>query len=322
MVENKLRYDSLEIGVTAACQMRCLYCGVNNKPIVPYGGKVDNFISTIHALDIIEPETDGFISITGGEPMLAQRNTKKLIEGIREYFPEKELVLNTNGCIYNEKIFDLVDILHISVNEIYINKMDDTHFVNFRRPNKNALDCFYNINKTLTSKYPKTIETILTKYIIDNDLIDLYNYIKTIPNVQLYEISVMTPMIPEHWDIFLTEKRLADVLYRFFGSYDKKIPIRINCCYLNKMGWEDYIRQCPEGVDRIHIDINGNLSICDIADRHSLGGYGNIYKPETIKYDALYLYQKMSPCIGQCQGLRMKYGKEFQNMMKSGARNN
>ena len=312
-----VKYDSLEVGVTSACNCDCIYCGVTKDPIVDDLNKVENFIPRINELELLNPDTEGFISITGGEPLLVPSRTMKLISDIREYYPNKELVLNTNGTIYTEKIFDMVDTIHVSVNGAYDKLMVATDFVEFRKPCMEPEKHYAKLRETLSTEYPKTIETILTRWMTPSKLKDIYRYIKTIPNVGLWEMSVMAPVKDRHWDIFLTEKMLKWVLGRFMiEGYDEKIPIRINCCYLDDPSWHKYIRKCPEGVDRIHVDIDGDVTICDIGCVCGIK-FGNIYE-DNMDIGAMKLYQGMSPHMAPCQWLRILHGDNFENLMVNG----
>ena len=313
-----VQYDSLEIGITSACNCDCIYCGVTKDPILDNLNKIDKFIPKINELELLNPDTKGFISITGGEPLLVPNMTEKLISDIQEYYPHKELVLNTNGTIPNRNIFDKVDILHISVNGPYNSPMVATDFVDFRKPCNTPEKHYKGIQETLSMEYPKTIETILTRWITPTKLKNIYKYVKTIPNVGLWELSVMAPVKDRHWDIFLTEKMLKWVLGRFIvEGYDEEVPIRINCCYLDDLIWHKYIRKCPEGVDRIHVDVDGDITICDIGCVCGIK-FGNIYDEKNIDIGAMKLYQKMSPHMAPCQWLRILHGDNFNNLMVNG----
>lgn len=307
-MNKELQYRDLEIGITAECNMACAYCGVNKSKIIEHPKK--NLIRTITDLGLVD-QTPGFVSVTGGEPMLVPEITIQIIKDIREYLPEKTLVLNTNGTIYNEDIFDIADILHISVNDLYYTHQDWAGFNSFRNPD--TPDLYRAIQKTLMSDYPKTIETILTTRISYPKLINLYSYIKTIPNVNLWEISRMIPTLPEHKEIYLKDNDLEKILVEFFSWYDTfqsdRLDTRINCCGLRNPVFNDYIRRCPEGNTRIHVNVDGSIQACDVGTSHIPTNFGNVYTG--VNTEALRIYKLTMPLIKECQWLRIQ---EYQNL--------
>ena len=310
-MNNKLQYRDLEIGVTSLCNCDCIYCGVNKSKIIEHPKK--NLIETITDLGLIE-SGGGFISLTGGEPLLAKNITIQTLKDIREYLPEKTIVLNTNGTIFDSEVFDLADILHISVNNLYQTHQDWAGFTSFRKPE--TPDLYRTIQKTLISDYPKTIETILTTRISYPKLINLYEYIKTLPKVDLWEISRMIPTLPEHKEIYLKDKDLMKILVSFFFRYntlseEDRLDTRVNCCGLRNPVFNDYIRHCPEGNTRIHVNVDGSIQACDVGTAHIETNFGNVYSG--VNAEALRIYKLTMPLIKECQWLRIQ---EYQDNME------
>ena len=310
-MNNNLSYRDLEIGVTALCNMNCSYCGINKSEIIEHPNK--NLIKTISDLGIIK-SGDGYVSVTGGEPLMVPGLTTQILKDVRDYFPEKTIVLNTNGTIWDPDIFDLADILHISVNDLYSTHKDWAGFNSFRKPN--TPDLYRAIQKALMSDYPKTIETILTTRISYPKLINLYRYIKSIPNTNLWEISRMIPTIPEHNEIYIKDKDLMKILVSFFFRYntfpiEERLDTRINCCGIRNPVFNDYIRHCPEGNTRIHVNVYGKIQACDVGTAHIKTNFGNVYNG--INVEALRVYKMCMPLIPECQWLRIQ---EYQNCME------
>jgi sulfatase maturation enzyme AslB (radical SAM superfamily) len=307
---NKLVYQDLEIGVTAECNCSCIYCGVNKKKIIEHPKK--NLIRTITDLGLIK-SGDGYVSVTGGEPTMVPDITSQILKDIREYLPEKTIVLNTNGTIFNPEIFDLADILHVSVNDLYSTHQDQLGFNEFRYPDTPNL--YRTIQKTLISDYPKTIETILTTRISYPKLLNLYGYIKNLPNVNLWEISRMIPTLPEHNQIYLKDTDLMKILVSFFFRYntfprENRLDTRINCCGLRNPVFNDYIRHCPEGNTRIHVNVDGSIQACDVGTAHIPTNFGNVY--DGVNIEALRIYKLCMPLIRECQWARIQ---EYQDNM-------
>ena len=301
---NELIYRDLEIGVTALCNCKCVYCGVAKSELTEHPKK--NLIRQITDLGLIK-SGDGYVSVTGGEPLLAQKITTQILKDVREYLPEKTIVLNTNGTIYNEDIFDLADILHISVNDLYRTHQDQLGFNSFRRPDTPNL--YRAIQKTLMCDHPKTIETILTSRMTYPKLMGMDQYIKTIPNAGLWEISRMIPTLPEHNAIYLKDNELMHILNAFFHDYqilpkDDRLDTRINCCGLRNPVFNEYIRRCPEGNTRIHVNVDGSIQACDVGTAHIPTNFGNVY--DGVNIEALRIYKLCMPLIRECQWLRIQ----------------
>ena len=176
--------------LTHNCNLRCKHCYLDAKPCKEnFNYNYEKTIDIIDKLKII-----GFreIMFTGGECM-----TFPKLEDLIKYAKSKNFVVSifTNGMIYNEKIFDLVDIVHISIdgseyihNNIrqnsnsfaniikvldYLKKIDRYVIIQMTINNKNYNDLDFLINLTLDHLNIRTVKFAFTSSsgrAVENDI--------------------------------------------------------------------------------------------------------------------------------------------------------
>ncbi|MCL2072623.1 MAG: 7-carboxy-7-deazaguanine synthase QueE [Marinilabiliaceae bacterium] len=82
------------------------------------------------------------IVITGGEPLLQKETIEKLAADLKSK-TNAHLTLETNGTIFNEKIFKYIDLCSISPklkNSIPLNEESETNIANFGKYNKTRIN--------------------------------------------------------------------------------------------------------------------------------------------------------------------------------------
>lgn len=163
--------NKANIIITLKCNLNCMHCYLDaGESIEKFDLVFDKYIELIDKL-----VNDGFteIMLTGGECMVHS----KLIEMIN-YAKSKDLIVGifTNGMIYSETVFDLVDKVNISLD-------GPSEIHNYIRKNINSYD---NVIRVLD--YLKKID----KYTTIQVTLNQYNYekIEFISAVALSHLNV------------------------------------------------------------------------------------------------------------------------------------
>ena len=165
--------------LTHNCNLRCKHCYLDAKPCKE--NFEDNYRTSIEIIDKLKIKDFREIMFTGGECMIFPK-----LEDLIKYVKSKGFVVSifTNGMVYNEKIFDLVDIVHISIdgseqihNDIrqnsnsfaniikvldYLKKIDKYTIIQMTINNKNYDDVDFLVNLTLDHLNIRTVKFAFT----------------------------------------------------------------------------------------------------------------------------------------------------------------
>ena len=148
---------SLSVHITENCNMNCSHCYISKEN----RKKVIDIPRAVEAIKKIDPE---FIMFYGGEPLLYPQKIKEIINA----FPEKNFAIHTNGTIYNEELFDRVDILFVTVETFFYGRQNK-----YRKLNQYQWKIF---NKILKN-YKDKISITHNIYPKNNDL-DFYKMVR------------------------------------------------------------------------------------------------------------------------------------------------
>lgn len=104
----------LKIQMGLKCNYNCEYCNQASQPDTVNGNpkEVANFLS--HLDTWIEGEPDK-VELWGGEPLLYWKSLKPLAIGIRERFPNTNIMMITNGSLLNDEKIKFIEDMDISV---------------------------------------------------------------------------------------------------------------------------------------------------------------------------------------------------------------
>lgn len=87
----------------AGCNLRCNWCDT------PYALENGKEMSVIQIIQEVGRYPCKSISITGGEPLLQKEELLELVKKLKEL--DYWIQINTNGTIFDEEIFELVDLI-------------------------------------------------------------------------------------------------------------------------------------------------------------------------------------------------------------------
>lgn len=273
--------------LTHNCNLKCLHCYINAKPCKEFFDK--NYKKTIDVIDKLKNNGFQEIMFTGGECMIFP----KLIDLI-EYAKSKGFLVSifTNGMIYNEQIFNLVDLVHISI--------DGPELIhNFIRQNENS---YNNVIKVLD--YLKKID----KYTILQMTINNKNYkdIDFLINLTLNHLNVRTVKFAftsvsgraKKNSIYCDNNMIHYINNKLSELFIKtKYHIQFLTNLFNKYDFENY---CLTGIAGfpLWIDIPDNnyyLLNNEISKVYDLNDFNlNVIKEESVKYlDILTVNKKL-----------------------------
>ncbi len=91
----------------SGCNLRCIWCDTRDSL---YGGEE---LSIQKIVDSVKEQNINLVCITGGEPMLQAEDLKDLIRKLNEI--GCEIVLETNGTIYDKWIFENVECVSLDI---------------------------------------------------------------------------------------------------------------------------------------------------------------------------------------------------------------
>ena len=222
--------NKANIILTHNCNLRCLHCYIDAKAC-----KEDlesNYNKALELIDKLEKDNFKQVMFTGGECLIFP----KLIDLIK-YAKSKNMIVSifTNGMIFNKEVFDLVDMINISVDG-----PDNIH--NHIRQNENS---YSNIIKVLD--YLKSIDKYTTLQMTVNNL--NYNSLDYLIDLTLSHLNIRTVKIAcviddgraKENNIYLDNKMLECVYDKLEYLYDKtKYHIQFVTSLYNKYDFENY----------------------------------------------------------------------------------
>ncbi|MEO1941397.1 MAG: GTP 3',8-cyclase MoaA, partial [Campylobacterales bacterium] len=95
------KVEYIRVSITSRCNFRCLYCMPNTPFDLEPREELLSFEELFQFLKIAIDEGVRKVRFTGGEPLL-RRDIEKLIQMVRNYSPELELTMTTNGYYLSE----------------------------------------------------------------------------------------------------------------------------------------------------------------------------------------------------------------------------
>lgn len=116
------RIDHLRLSVTAACDLRCLYC---RPPGNPDAGPCGAALTDAQRVELVRFLVERYglrqVRITGGEPLVYPR-VVSLVESLREAVPDISLAMTTNGRLLSDNCRELrragLDRLNVSLDSL------------------------------------------------------------------------------------------------------------------------------------------------------------------------------------------------------------
>ena len=216
--------------ITHNCNLRCLHCYIDAKVCKEDFEK--NYNKTIELIDKLAKDNFKQIMFTGGECLVFPK-----ILNLIKYAKSKNMVVSifTNGMIFNKEVFDLVDIVNVSVDG-----PADIH--NYIRQNENS---YNNIIKVLD--YLKTIDKYTTIQMTINNF--NYNNLDYLVDLTLSHLNVRTVKIAcviddgraKENNIYLDKNMLKTVSNKLSDLYEKtKYHIQFVTSLYNEYEFKNY----------------------------------------------------------------------------------
>jgi uncharacterized protein len=303
--------NSLSLLTTLRCNLKCKYCYINQK-------EEDMSFDTLKkALDLFLNSSglNKRIIFVGGEPLLNYPLIKSAVDYINQLKinSKKKMItiLNTNGTIMNEEIFELfktIDFISISLDGVKetqdknrLFKDDSSSFESILK-NINYLKEHFNtkflLNKVITSGNYETFQ---------EDLLFLIS-------LEPFFINLNVALGDEGWN----EEKFKDFFKIVQSSFEKiKIEPEIERKFKNM--FEDFSNECV--FSYIVCSPSGGIYPCEILFSLNKGSIGSI---ENINKDILECSyspknercskQLCRECGNICKKVSFKYGKLSENV--------
>jgi len=253
--------------------MNCCYCSNEDGETCISRNYNVRYSEVIDQLPNIEK-----ITLTGGEPSMC-------IDTIR-YFSsiakEKKIILqlNTNGYIENMDLLDelisLFDIIHFSA----VNTVDRKKFGIIRGVENNAFDVINNnIKYTFLSKSVKTVVEIIIGTFNENDILELYNYYKTISHeIQLQPLIINGRAMS---DMQIGKDHISQIIKSINDAHKKdrlNVELKLWCKPFLSRTINEITNniECECGITSLYITYDGLVLPCNV------GFYSDYLHPEQI----------------------------------------
>jgi len=323
------KISSYTIEITRKCNFRCEYCiyGKHYKKTRDH----ENITISIKVLNKIvnfiiqhsKGEKEIKVGFFGGEPLLAIKEIKYIINKIEPYFKKIFWRMTTNGSLLNEKVIDFLykKKIRLIISLDGPQEIHDRYRVDvFGKPTYNIIiDNLIMLKK----KYPYYFGTCsfssvsappfkteeINKYFLNNDIVKNNNfeigYLNTAENVffqkfsHLENVKGIIDLWNEHDSLtkLIIKKDLEMIRGNsFFRAYKEDIlriftrkkietPTNTNSIFLNGM--------CMPMAPKLFINIDGEFSCCEKTSdlNYNLGNIYNDFKIDCA-YDLLEDYKK------------------------------
>jgi len=334
--DNYLTY--IELGITNACNLNCVHCGVYELPIyatkVTGGKKVDAVIKALDELDTLR-----LLSITGGEPLMSPYYVDNIILPILEFANSKKIIsqINTNLVIPRQTLKMLVkkvSIIHTSFN--YTNEENFGRIAFASKADKKRIHASYqqlleNIKFLVKEGSCITVETMLFFETIEH--FAEINHLVADLGVARQEIQ---PPFPSNNELFKvpTLEELLFYMNKFLDERNQNFLVQLDCApfywcngnnqvvaLLERMEQEPNLvtRVCPDGRSRFNLNLDGEVRVTDFSELLPIGSIHDKSLMEIYEeWRNSDLYQKYNceceehRCLGPCILVANTYYPQWQ----------
>lgn len=282
---------AINIWVTRACNLRCLYC---------YEGmtKTDRTLSSRHIellADYIREELHKsgtlWINFHGGEPVLA---FDKILELCKKLELEQNRIfysMTTNATLLNDAV-----LKEIKRREIYlsvsIDGVEAAHNLNRKFPDGRGSFRLTADGVILAQKYDIPIRCRMT--VTPNNYMHLFDSVKYLTALGLENIVAVPDLYDENWNEDIL-RGIEEIIRQIFSNG-----------YENFTFFESEIRKkgiCMGGREEINIDVNLDVYPCSYAVGNEKYLLGNIQKRGIFDNKKLNLLDAMSTeKMEDCEG--------------------
>lgn len=306
------KIEKITLQITQECNFRCEYCmysgSYNNRE---HSDKKMSFDIAKKAIDFLVKHSGNCekvnIGFYGGEPLLEIEMIKKCIEYIEENLEGKEISysLTTNATLINDEIIEFFCKHNISL----LISLDGPQYIHdqhrkFASNNKGTFNSVIKKIGYISSKYPR----YFSKYVDFNAVLDPersfscisefftnYEIFKDSQNINSSFISSFYAKDYKKQDIKFTSEynyEIFKVMLWKLGRLNKSHVSKLLISHFAKME-ENLIKKrfmteklpdiwhhggpCVPGVNRLFIDVNGNLFPCErVSENSAIMNIGNL----------------------------------------------
>lgn len=265
---------TLEIQLTPACNMRCIYCG--NSPALLNGSDLSKE-DALKAINALTPET---ILFTGGEIYYAW-NT--LIEILNALKPKAyKYILSSNlSLISVHELQLLIDDYGFTTFHSSFNDLTESMTSSIRQVNRKAREKILENLRYLTSQnVTLKIETMLIPPNTEH-LSEINVFLHEL-GVRYHKLEYLIPVGHANEDLLLPPESIAERILEFYRNKQNDTIIELTCfCLSPCMGFtkelfeidaEDFVfNKCVDGREACYLLSNGTLVPCFLFPEEESG---------------------------------------------------
>jgi MoaA/NifB/PqqE/SkfB family radical SAM enzyme len=278
--------QSLEIGITPECNIKCRHCGAYNEDR-------NSFMSASKIIDIISELTAlKRIKLSGGEVTLYLDECIKIIEYCKARNIETQL--NTNGSVLNKSRIIFLDKAGLDLIHVSLNFYDRNQFEKYYKMRAVNFDIIIdNIKACLDSKITTIVETL----IVDENFKIIPELCDFLYKLGLRKHQIQTPVNQDDWKHNITLDIIKNLIHNLLKWKPCDYEFYFTCFSINRNGHfyktnqnliENagvFFPRCIEGINQLHLHSNGDLVICDIGNKQKVGNIFNGINLATIMTD-------------------------------------
>ena len=166
--------ETVRISITDRCNLRCLYCSINQNTIFLPKEKIMTYEEILRIVKILLDMGLSRVKITGGEP-LVRKDLPKLIASLSKLKNLKDLSLTTNGTLLTYSNARMLKEAGLQRMNISLDSLDPETYNRITGGRLN--DVLSGINNALQIGFnPVKINTVLLEGINDGEIFNLFEF--------------------------------------------------------------------------------------------------------------------------------------------------
>jgi uncharacterized protein len=339
---------ALCLNITHDCNLRCKYCfadegkyhGARKVMSAEVGKKAIDFV-----IKNSGPRTNIEVDLFGGEPLMAMKEIKEIVEYARSKEKENNknirFTMTTNATLLSEEIMDYLNEEMVNIILSIDGRKEVNDNVRIKHDGSGSFEAILPKIKEMVKRRDKN-KTHYVRGTFTHDNLDFYNDIMFLVNEGFKEISVEPVVLPDEHNLALREEDLKEIFENYdqlylemlnrkkddiFNFYHFNIDLQGGPCAYKR------ISGCGAGHEYVSVTPEGDIYPCHqfVGNKEFL--MGNIFDEDkkmdskiTDEFKKAHLYSKpicrdcwaRFYCSGGCQANNFNFNGDMKIPYKIG----